>query len=330
MFLSVIIPHYNLEKELLERCLNSLHQQKMALKDFEVIVVDDGSDIPPDWLSENSPIQSLKLIKQPHRGLGAARNTGLDVAKGQYILFVDGDDYIFPDSLPPCLQLLRSQLPDLLGFRSKRCYTREIEHPVQEPFEQSYTYSGGNYMLHRRLRGSAWLYLFSHKLAQCHRIRFNEDILHEDEDFTTRIYYFAQQAIHCNVLVYAYYCRSTSIVQCKEKQHLNRRFEDVIKVLSFLTAFEKEQCSTGNVIQLKGLHRKITMLSVDLMLSMLQQNMPARYIKKKMKELRELKLYPYPAASYGFKYRIFRFFANRPIFIYFMYTPAHILKKKKR
>lgn len=96
--ISVIVPVYNVEKYL-DKCLESILRQ--TFKDFECIIVDDGS---PD----NSNIiidkylkldQRFKVIHQKNMGLSAARNTGLDIAKGDYIVFVDSDDYIADDYL---------------------------------------------------------------------------------------------------------------------------------------------------------------------------------------------------------------------------------------
>lgn len=95
---SIIVPVYNVEKYL-DKCLASILEQ--TFKDFECIIIDDGS---PD----NSNIiidkyvkldQRFKVIHQKNMGLSAARNTGLDIAKGDYIVFVDSDDYIADDYL---------------------------------------------------------------------------------------------------------------------------------------------------------------------------------------------------------------------------------------
>lgn len=95
---SIIVPVYNVEKYL-DKCLASILEQ--TFKDFECIIIDDGS---PD----NSNIiidkyvkldQRFKVIHQKNMGLSAARNAGLDIAKGDYIVFVDSDDYIANDYL---------------------------------------------------------------------------------------------------------------------------------------------------------------------------------------------------------------------------------------
>ena len=95
---SVIIPVYNAE-DYLSRCLDSLLVQRYP--DFEVILVDDGSvdrslDICKDYVAQDSRFYA---IHQKNQGVSAARNAGIDAATGEYIAFVDADDYVLPDYL---------------------------------------------------------------------------------------------------------------------------------------------------------------------------------------------------------------------------------------
>ena len=93
MKLSIIIPVYRVETTL-DRCVESIMNQN--LDDFEIILVDDGSpDNCPkmcdDWAKRDTHIS---VIHQQNRGLSDARNAGIDTARGDYITFVDSDDYI--------------------------------------------------------------------------------------------------------------------------------------------------------------------------------------------------------------------------------------------
>ena len=108
MLLSIIIPHYNLPRELLERCIASITQLEMATDDYEIIVVDDGSHTPPLWVETSYPETNIRLITATHGGPGAARNRGIDEARGTYIEFVDADDTIITgNSYIQCLGKLR-------------------------------------------------------------------------------------------------------------------------------------------------------------------------------------------------------------------------------
>lgn len=110
--MTVIIPVYKTEKTL-ARCIESVLEQDVP-KGMEVILVDDGS---PDncpalcdaWAKRDNRI---RVVHQKNRGLGAARNAGLDIATGTYVTFVDSDDYLAANTYPKLLQKLQEQ-PDV-------------------------------------------------------------------------------------------------------------------------------------------------------------------------------------------------------------------------
>ncbi|EFC70471.1 glycosyltransferase [Prevotella sp. oral taxon 299] len=97
MKLSIIIPVYNTEQTL-GRCINSVLQS--SLNNFEIILINDGSTDNSANICEsykNSYPQQIQVIHQKNQGLSAARNAGLDISKGQYVTFIDSDDYISKD-----------------------------------------------------------------------------------------------------------------------------------------------------------------------------------------------------------------------------------------
>lgn len=103
MMLSIIIPIYNVEQRL-GQCLQSIASQ--GLDNCEVIMVDDGStdgsgDICEQWATRDS---RFRVIHQTNRGLSAARNTGIDMAKGDLLTFIDSDDYIVEGTLKPLVE----------------------------------------------------------------------------------------------------------------------------------------------------------------------------------------------------------------------------------
>lgn len=105
MKLSVVIPVYQVEQTL-NRCVESVRCQDV--QDMEVILVDDGSpdrcpQLCDEWAAKDTRIQ---VIHKPNGGLSDARNAGIDIATGEYITFVDSDDYLSPDTYQPLLQKL--------------------------------------------------------------------------------------------------------------------------------------------------------------------------------------------------------------------------------
>ncbi len=101
MFLSIIIPVYNIPENLLRECIESCLKQNISKSDYEIICVDDGStndnlSILREYENEN---QNIKVITQKNLGLSGARNSGMEIAQGDYLWFVDSDDFIAENSL---------------------------------------------------------------------------------------------------------------------------------------------------------------------------------------------------------------------------------------
>lgn len=116
MIVSVIIPVYNVEKYI-EKCVTSVLEQ--TFDDFEIIVVidgsTDGSEAKARKLQEENP-EKIIIINQENRGLGGARNTGIINARGEYLLFVDSDDYIEKNLLADAVETLKSENSDVVIF----------------------------------------------------------------------------------------------------------------------------------------------------------------------------------------------------------------------
>lgn len=129
--LSVIVPVYNTEKYI-HRCLKSLCNQ--SYKNLEIILVDDGSTDDSGKLCDvySSEDTRIKVIHQKNGGQGIARNTGLDSATGDYIAFVDSDDYIAPYMYEKIIDIFSDMKVDIVCF------------DLHAGFEDNYTFSQEN------------------------------------------------------------------------------------------------------------------------------------------------------------------------------------------
>ncbi len=119
MLFSLIVPVYN-TKEYLEDCLHSISIQDF--EDYELIIVDDGSTDGSERISDNYCLENknAKVIHQSNQGLAGARNTGLKAAKGEWIWFIDSDDFIVPGALSALVERMRFAKGDLYAFQFVR------------------------------------------------------------------------------------------------------------------------------------------------------------------------------------------------------------------
>ena len=124
ILVSVIVPVYNVENYL-RQCLNSITGQ--TLKNIEIICVDDSSTDGSKRILEEyaKKDERVKIITQPNKGAGAARNNGLSVAKGKYLSFLDSDDFFEPDMLEHAYNKAEEDCADFVVFKSDQYYTDE-------------------------------------------------------------------------------------------------------------------------------------------------------------------------------------------------------------
>ena len=121
MFISFIVPVHNVE-QYLEDCISTLRKQDIPKTEYEIICVDDGStDGSYRILSVLAETGEIRVFRQKHKGVSAARNLGLLEAKGEYIWFVDADDFINPSSVKK-LMLAAESSPDVISFGAYMFY----------------------------------------------------------------------------------------------------------------------------------------------------------------------------------------------------------------
>ena len=123
--ISVIVPVYNVESYVAE-CIESIQNQ--TYMNLEIILVDDGSkDMSGDICDQYAAYdERIKVIHQENGGLSAARNTGIEAANGDYISFVDSDDYIGLTLFEDMLQLLKEYDLDIIEFTAFRDKSGDI------------------------------------------------------------------------------------------------------------------------------------------------------------------------------------------------------------
>ena len=153
---SVIVPVYKVEKTL-ERCVESVRNQ--TLKDIEILLVDDGSpdDCPRMCDSFAAADARIKVIHRENGGLGRARNSGLDLASGEYVGFVDSDDYIAPEMYEQLYRTATAHSADCVFCGI--CYVSEGEK-TYSCFEEKTTCFEGEegirQLQHNRLASYPW------------------------------------------------------------------------------------------------------------------------------------------------------------------------------
>lgn len=212
--LSIIIPVYNTE-EYLPRCLNSCLEQDLPANEYEIIAINDGS-------SDNSlqilnayalKYPNIRVINQENRGLGATRNRGLNLAIGEYIWFVDSDDWV----LENCLLDIYENCKDVDILETDRAYLYK-DHVVYINIAKWTGVPG---------------YIFNREFLIKNKLIFRENIYFEDSEFTPRVLYLSNKTVLYKKAIYYYYQRTGSIVHSESKKHCT----DLILIIKSLYTF---------------------------------------------------------------------------------------------
>ena len=257
---SFIITYYCEPLPLLAECLRSvlqvrslMMQRGMAKQDFEIVVVDDGSQLSPLGMLKQMD-EYICYIRQTNAGLSAARNAGLAAAHGEYVQFVDADDALLPHAY--CLLCPQSrEEADIILFRftseEDRRHENEAETSTEnhtqaaDEAECRRAMSGTQYMLQHNVRASACCYLFRRSLL-C-ELRFADGMLHEDELFTPLLLLRMHSVRDCTWPAYYYRQRPHTITHTDTACHIARRLNDTETILHRLRDVANHLLGTTDV-----------------------------------------------------------------------------------
>lgn len=219
MKISIIVPIFNVEKYL-ERCILSIINQ--TYQNIEIILVNDGSTdqcikICEKYLKKD---KRIILINKENGGLSDARNAGLAKATGDYVLFVDSDDLIELDSCEKFIEKIeRYGEIDIITSNAKVINENNQNYLRHSHFAQEVKKTGLEYLEHeiknKTMSMAAVLNLYKLSFLKKSNLSFKKGILHEDEEFTPRVFLKASTVIHMNYDFYNYILRDNSISQTK-------------------------------------------------------------------------------------------------------------------
>lgn len=236
MMFSIIIPVYNVESYLRE-CLDSVVAQ--TYPGWEAICVNDGStDSSELILNEYAARDSrLKVITQPNGGLSAARNAGVDAAKGDYVFFLDSDDWLEKNALEVLSTNIENE--DMLCFSGRRYFESDRAFHDADQLEPHSYVSGMDYYNDNALltRDFAFvcvvLRIYKREFLSRHSLRFKEGIFHEDNLFTPLVCYYAKKVRVIDECLYDYRVRANSITTTGNI----KRLRDLMEIANALASF---------------------------------------------------------------------------------------------
>ena len=225
---SIIIPVFNVEKYI-KRCLDSVFEQ--TYKDFEVIVVDDGCTDDSINIIKN---YSINIIKTKHVGVSEARNIGAKHANGEFLLFLDSDDYWDKDLLKELSKSLKNS-PDLIRFQA-RTVTDNLEKIDYK--ESGFQGLNGESALKKIVKyhfiDSIWIYAIKREYFEKEKFYFKKGMVHEDFGLTPLIIIKAKNVNSISYIGYNYYHRSGSIMNNTNYEWTKKKVSDLYEHYLYL------------------------------------------------------------------------------------------------
>ncbi|MBQ7191635.1 MAG: glycosyltransferase [Paludibacteraceae bacterium] len=264
--LSYIVPIYKVEIYL-KKCIDSLLQQDLPQDEYEIILVDDGSPDGCPQICDDYALAYPNLIRVIHRkngGLSAARNSGLEIAEGKYVQFVDSDDYIEPNTAKILVEQMLNENLDILKFDyqnvrliyQSRLSDIDVNHigyisPVSRVFERfevnktphlidtdTNIVTGDTYLAQRLGYACyATQFVLRRELLLSPNktpILFKDGIYYEDTEWTPRIMLAAQRVNATTNVVYNYLYREGSISRSISEQKRRKVLNDKLSLIDSL------------------------------------------------------------------------------------------------
>ena len=237
LLISVIVPVYNVEKYL-ARCVDSVLAQ--TFRELEIILVDDGSTdrsgaICDDYEKKDDRI---RVIHKPNGGLSDARNAGIDVAEGQFLCFVDSDDFIDPEMLETLYRLLIEHEADISVCGIRDCFDsgKSFEYSEHKQLVLSGMEALKYILEGKYLYGSICNKLIRCELCQEHR--FVKGKTYEDAFFIPELFLCAKKVAATTLSYYNYWHRSDSITT----KPFTGKNMDVIDAYEYTYQIVRERC----------------------------------------------------------------------------------------
>ena len=221
MFLSIVIPVYNIPENFLRECIESCTFQDIDYNDYEIICIDDGStnnclSILQEY---ESKFANITVLSQANAGVSSARNAGMEIAKGEYLWFVDADDFIAKNSLRKLKSIICKNSVDRLCFGTYRF------NGVLSISEQN-EYSTGMLKSNCKLRSvSPWQSLYRRAFLATNGIKFRTDMkLSEDQIFNFMIDQIEHSEFVISDICYFYRILSNSSSHSANKELFAKKF----------------------------------------------------------------------------------------------------------
>ena len=240
--ISIIVPVYKVEKEL-DRCVQSLLKQ--TYKNLEIILVDDGSPDCCPILCDQYAMEDerIRVIHKKNGGLSDARNAGLNLATGEYVLYVDSDDYIELDSCERLISATSDEQVDIVVGNAIMEKPDGNEKMIHSATPAGFIYSAKDFVekavCESQWYAPAWLNMYRREYLLRNNLYFKKGIYFEDVQMLPRVFLSAQKIACIDEVFYHYIIRENSIMTSKKDEKKKR--DSIQNLIEWKEQFDRIQ-----------------------------------------------------------------------------------------
>lgn len=319
--ISIIIPVYNAEK-FLERCVRSCLRQGIDQETYEIILCNDGSTDGSLELAQKLSAENkcVKVYSQENAGAGMARNLGLKHALGNYVIFVDSDDYIIENSLSPLLEQCESLDLDVCKYVMECIILDSGKHIMRHPpIKTNVIYTGESLLTMPQVPlDSACSSFYKRQFLETHNLCFSGQTSSEDVVFNLRLYPHAKRVMYVNNHVYTYEVRTGSRRHSTDhSSRIRYLMNNVRNAGHVMKVALSEDFLSDNTSS--SLVRRANSMTAGLMMEMIKgKNIFTRDdIKEALSLAKELNVYPIKGKTFSWKTTLMAYliFNNEWLFI---------------
>lgn len=315
--------------------LDSLLRQDLNKDEYEIIVVDDGSKDEPVILKDYvRRYSNISYIRQENNGPGAARNTGISKATGEYIFFCDSDDYIAENVLGTLYDIAHERKLDMLFHnRIKVNDSYRVEACHDKPIVVDEYFSGQQFFgvpIDGGIITGVWIFIIRRDFLERNKIRFPSGIMNEDSSFYIDAIMSSGKVGKTNLDVYYYVQNPQSLLHFAGlKQQAERHVNDMLQFVQKLTIIIKDEELTKNMPStcldnLKWLRNQ----KACIMLANSCRFLSASKTQELTARLKVLGVYP--TKVFGTRHKLIKIIMNNPFMWKVFYTSLSILPSSFR
>lgn len=241
--LSVIIPVYNV-RDYLEQCVDSVLNQECKC-DLEVILVDDGSNDGSELICDEyaGKYPRVKVIHKENEGLSSAKNCGIDAASGDYIIFLDSDDFWIPRSLKYFIKTEQETHADIIigcviQYRQLDKIYCDYPNNITENLQSLSRNDALKEILkpENHFKWHVWKIFYKTELIKKNQLYFVKGLFFEDIEWTPRVFYYAASFASFDKIFICYRIQRAGSITFNPAFRV-KRMQDMLKVTASLTGF---------------------------------------------------------------------------------------------